>query len=240
MSGFTLIEVLIVITIISILSVIGIVAYNGSQQRASEVLVMDTVANAHDILQLYSINNRVYPSNIADTNYAPPLTVALALYTNAPQSPVYSGLTADQNAQLFINACNGYMPIVSGGTTYTTSCVYSGKNLHIKGQVSSNIIINGPTVNQSDFVLNCGSTCTTAQNSIVSTFLAQGGTFPITVPKAGSALPAPTMVNAGDATTYCVEGRSPTFSSIVYHATPDVPTPQSGPCPVTSPALHYP
>ncbi|MFZ1801609.1 MAG: type II secretion system protein [Candidatus Saccharimonas aalborgensis] len=238
-TAFTIIELIIVMVLIGILAIIGLVAYNNVQQRASDSTVQTTVTDALKHLQLFYVENRSYPSNIANTQYAPPLNVALALYTNAAQTPTYQNLTADQNAQLFLNACNGYMPIVSGGTTYNTSCVYSGNNAHIKGQVGSNVVISGPNFNQSDFVLTCGSACSTVQSNIISSFTSQGGSFPITVPKSGSSLPAPVLVTTGVASKFCLEGRSPQFSSVVYHVVPSSSAPESGPCP-TDPTLHYP
>ena len=136
--------------------------------------------------RLYHVENRSYPANLADTDYLPPLTVATKLFTDAPQMPVYQNLTSEQNAQLFLNSCNGFMPIISGGQTFNTACIYNGNNVHIKGQVSSNIVIDGPSIAQADFALPCGSDCSAAQADIINTFLAKGGTFPIAVPKAGS------------------------------------------------------
>ncbi len=131
------------------------------------------------------------------------------------------------------------MPIVSGGVTYNTSCVYNGNNQHIKGQVGANIVIHGPSINQSDFVLTCGPPCTAAQNSIINTFLAQGGTFPVTVPKKGSQLPAPSSMQiTGPASRYCLEGRAPQYTDIIFHATPDAGVVE-GPCPADA-SLHYP
>lgn len=237
--GFTIVELLIVISIIAILAAITTVLYEGGQHNASDVLVKTTVSDAYKKLQYYYIYNKNYPSNIANTDYSPPLTVAVALYTDASQTPVYQNLSPDQNAQLFLNSCNGFMPVTSGSTTYNTSCVFSGNNVHVKGTESSNVEVDGPTINQGDFALKCGSACTTAQNSIISTFIAQGGIFPVTVPKKGSNLPAPTMQNTGVASSFCVEGRSPTYVDIIYHAVPSSNTPESGPCPSNN-SLHYP
>lgn len=238
-SGFTLIELIVVGVVIAVLTAITIVTYNGSQRRAMDVQVQQTVSDARKSLQVYYAFNSNYPPNIANTEYAPPLTVAVVLYTDAPQMPVYANLTADQNAQLFLNACNGFMPIVSGGTTYNTSCVFNGNNEHVKGEVGSNVVIKGPVINQSDFKLICGAACDQAQNSILTTFLAQGGTFPVNVPKQGSALPAPTSLQiTGPASRYCIEGRAPQYTDIVYHATEQAAV-NKGPCP-SDPALHYP
>lgn len=100
-TAFTIIELIIVMVLIGILAIIGLVAYNNVQQRASDSTVQATVTDALKHLQLFYVENKSYPSNIANTQYAPPLNVALALYTNAAQTPTYQNLTADQNAQLF-------------------------------------------------------------------------------------------------------------------------------------------
>ena len=225
--------------VLAVLVAISVVSYNGVQHRASDVATIDASMGALDSLKVYYLRNQNYPSNFANTNYVPPLNVALAFYTDAPQKPVYSSLTPDQNAQLFLNSCNGLMPIVSGGTTYNTSCSYAGNNVHVAGQQSSNIVIKGPTVNQSDFVLTCGSACNTAQASIIQIFIDQGGTFPVTVPKSGASLPPPQMVNTGVASKFCLEARSAAYSDIIYHVDPSSTQPASGPCP-SDPTLHYP
>lgn len=237
--GFTIAEVLVAVSVIAILAAVTIVGYNFVQRRSSDGAVQHTLSDALRSLQVYYALNRAYPSNLADTDYSPPLSVAVAFYTDAAQTPVYSNLTPEQNAQLFLNACNGYMPIVSGGVTYNTSCAYAGNNAHIAGQVSSNVIIHGPSIVQSDFILTCGPACTTAQNNILSTFTSQGGTFPLAVPKSGSILPQPTMQSAGAATRFCIEGRSPQFVDVVYHAKSDNQSVEDGPC-VADPTLHYP
>ncbi len=239
-SGLTLVELIIVMIIAAVLTAIAAVAYTGIQHRAADASVVRTIADAQKVLQTFNVFNHYYPANLASTDYAPPYTVAVVLFTDASQTPVYSNLTPDQNAQLFLNACNGYMPVTDGTTTYNTSCIYSGNNLHAKGTITSNVVVQGPTINQADFVLTCGSACATAQNNIIASFLAQGGTFPVTVPKNGSTLPAPTTVTYGNASTYCLEGRSPDFPDIVYHTTPDSASmPEQGPCP-SGTNLHYP
>lgn len=133
-AGFTVLELIVVVVIIAILSAVSLIVYNGAQRSAMDAQVKQTVSDARKSLQVYYSFNNNYPPNIANTDYAPPLTVAVVLYTDAPQMPVYSNLTTAQNAQLFLNACNGFMPIVDNGITYNTSCVYNGNNEHIKGE----------------------------------------------------------------------------------------------------------
>ncbi len=239
MKGFTIIELLVVIVVISILAAIVTTSYSGIQRRATSILIQQTVSDAEKNLYAYYAMNDYYPQNIADTEYAPPLSVAVVLYNNAPQIPQYMNLTSSQNAQLFLNACNGHMPITNGIHTYNTSCVFSGNNFHIKGQEAANVVLHGPLINQEDIVITCGSACTAAQNSIITAFLQQGGEFPVTVPKNGSALPAPTnYTTIGPATMFCVEGRSPLYNDLLYHATPSEGM-STGPCSLGT-DLHYP
>jgi len=238
--GFSVTELLLVIVVLAVLALIGVITYQGVQRRSSEGVVTQTASDALKNLQVYFTFNRSYPSNVADTEYKPPLTAAVALYTNTPQLPVYSNLTADQNAQLFLNACSGFMPIAVGSTQYNTACVYNGNNAHIKGTVASNVVIKGPTIVESDFTLTCGTVCDEVQQKIIDIFKAQGGTFPLIVPKNGSTLPAPSsMSNIGVATRFCLEARSAQFDDIVYHATSENQKLDKGPC-LADAELHYP
>ncbi len=237
--AFTIIEIIVVIVVVALIATLVLVSFSGMQKRSADAVTQRTVADALKSLQLYRVENRSYHANLADTDYLPPLSVATKLFTDAPQMPVYQNLTSEQNAQLFLNSCNGFMPIISGGQTFNTACIYNGKNVHIKGQVSSNIVIDGPSIAQADFTLPCGSDCSAAQANIINTFLAQGGVFPITVPKAGSSLPSPSMVNAGLATQFCVEGRSGQYNDVAYHSSSVSQLIEAGPCP-ENPSLHYP
>ncbi len=237
--GFTLVEVLIVIVVISILAAISVVGYNGAQQHAAQASVQSDLDQATSLLNTYRVENHTYPPNLGGTTFVASPNTAIAMYTNAPQTPQYVGLTADQNAQLFLNTCNGQMPIVISGSTYNTSCTFAGNNIHADGQRGSNIVWKGPTIQQSDIVLTCGSACTTAQQTMISLFQSQGGTFPIQVPKNQVALPAQTMVTTGQATKFCLQATSGRFNGVVFHASSDSSAVVSGVCPA-NPELHYP
>lgn len=239
-SGFTIVEVLTIVVLVGILVAGSVVVYGGIQHRASDNHAQSTVSDALKSLQVYHSMHRSYPSNIADTEYAPPMSVAVAFYTNAIQAPKYPNLTSDQNAQLFLNVCNGLMPIKSStGTVYNTSCSFAGNNVHVAGQNSSNIVIHGPTVDEGDFDLTCGPECESVQAEIIQVFKAQLGTFPVKVPKKSVPLPEPQSVSQGAATRFCLEARSPQFDSVIYHATSETQNLTPGPCPA-DPALHYP
>jgi len=64
-SGFTIVELLIVIVVIGILAAITIVAYNGVQQRGRDVRMMSDLTNASSQLEVYNIDNGSYPTSVA-------------------------------------------------------------------------------------------------------------------------------------------------------------------------------
>lgn len=66
-SGFTIVELLIVIVVIGILAAITIVAYNGVQQRARDSERQSDVSAITKALELYYIDNGRYPAGSGST-----------------------------------------------------------------------------------------------------------------------------------------------------------------------------
>ena len=238
--GFTLVELLIVIVIIAILAGVALVSYTPFQLRSARAATQAEIKQARSKLELFNGLERDYPPNLAGIDYSAPNTVVMTLYTNAPDMRVFTDLTSDQNAQLFLNSCNANMPITSGGTTYNTSCAFAGNNIHVKGQVAANIVYLGPIVEEAEVVLDCGSACDIAHAKIISEFKAQGGYFPITVPKKQVTLPDTwELVSYGKATKYCLESRYALYNDVVYHTVSGSSDITEGPC-ADDPELHYP
>lgn len=67
--GFTIVELIMVVVVIAILAAIVIVGYNGSQRRAMDGQVQQTISDARKSLQVYYGFNNNYPPNIANTEY---------------------------------------------------------------------------------------------------------------------------------------------------------------------------
>jgi len=61
-SGFTIVELLIVIVVIAILAAISIVAYNGIQTRANNTQTIDAAKQYIKAFHLYAIDNNDYPN----------------------------------------------------------------------------------------------------------------------------------------------------------------------------------
>lgn len=63
-SGFTIVELLIVVVVIAILAAITIVAYNGVQQRATESSTKSLVSQAYKKVETYKIAQGTYAANL--------------------------------------------------------------------------------------------------------------------------------------------------------------------------------
>ncbi|MDB5177773.1 MAG: hypothetical protein JWO61_156 [Candidatus Saccharibacteria bacterium] len=64
-SGFTIVELLIVIVVIGILATIVIVAYNGVQDRARATAASSALTQASKKLAIYQVDNGGYPSTLS-------------------------------------------------------------------------------------------------------------------------------------------------------------------------------
>jgi len=89
-TGFTIVELLIVIVVIGILAAITIVAYNGVQTRANANGSLSDLASFNKLVQLYYTDNGNYPVSTSwsgltkTTNFIPGI---VPTYTNLlPQS----------------------------------------------------------------------------------------------------------------------------------------------------------
>ena len=60
-SGFTIVELLIVIVVIAILAAISIIAYNGIQQRARDSERVSDISTIQKVLEIYYAENNRYP-----------------------------------------------------------------------------------------------------------------------------------------------------------------------------------
>lgn len=67
-SGFTIVELLIVIVVIAILAAITIVAYNGIQARARDAQRQTDIATIKKALELYYVANNRYPAGSGSTS----------------------------------------------------------------------------------------------------------------------------------------------------------------------------
>jgi len=64
-TGFTIVELLVVIVVIGILAAITFVAYTGIQQRASSAVITSDINGAITALEIYKAENGNYPTDIS-------------------------------------------------------------------------------------------------------------------------------------------------------------------------------
>lgn len=124
-SGFTIVELLIVIVVIAILAAITIVAYNGIQQRARDSIRTDDLSTIKKVLMLYqTVNGGVQktstyggsgPGGWNISSSASWLTFLEPDYGKMPKDPVNTGITAPNLGGLaYFYYCypagSGYLP----------------------------------------------------------------------------------------------------------------------------------
>ena len=74
-SGFTIVELLVVIVIIAILATITAVSYTGVSQRANIASIQQQLSNNSSLLKLYNAENNSYPTAL-DVNNCPSAPIA--------------------------------------------------------------------------------------------------------------------------------------------------------------------
>lgn len=237
-AGFTIVELLVIITVIAILAGVVIVGYGAWQQRIATKSVQSDITLATSSLKNYRNYKNSYPPNLAGTGFASTKTVAVTLYTNAPSVGVYESLTNDQNAQLFLNVCNANL-----NGTNNTACTFngsgSGARIHVRGTSGANFFWSPSPLSKTYIQNNCSGLCANI-TQLISQFEAQGGVWPIVVSGNNVSLPEPTQTPNGAATRYCIEGRSGPHPSVVYHSRSENSSspPTVGACPA-DPTLRY-
>lgn len=102
-SGFTIVELLIVIVVIGILAAIVIVAYQGVQGRANDVSVQSDLGSMAETLQISAANSSQYPYDEAGLS-----VVGLKLAKGAYGANLVSG--GMQYNVLYCSTVAGYSP----------------------------------------------------------------------------------------------------------------------------------
>ncbi len=99
-SGFTIVELLIVIVVIAILAAITIVSYNGIQNRAKDAQRKSDIASIAKVLELYYLDYGYYPpgsgstsingswSTTADASWSNLATTLQPYMSKLPRDPV--------------------------------------------------------------------------------------------------------------------------------------------------------
>lgn len=138
-TGFTLVELLIVIVVIAILAAITIVAYNGIQNRANNAAVQSDMEAIVKKMEMYKIENGNYPVNIAAINTISGFHLTNSAY-DTTNNNVYYYYDATHDIYAFgmrTKALEGYM-VVNG----KVSDVGSGGVAGVSGAATAQAITN--------------------------------------------------------------------------------------------------
>lgn len=117
-SGFTIIELLVVIVIIGILATISIVSFNGIQQRAAATVLMSDLKNASAQLEIDKFsNNEQYPLISTALKASPGTTyqytsngTSYCLSATSDRGGVTPYHVASTNLSLTSGVCTGHTP----------------------------------------------------------------------------------------------------------------------------------
>lgn len=126
-TGFTIVELLIVIVVIGILATISIVAYSGIQQRAIAASLTSDLDNASKLLKLDQVSNSAYPATLALANGGngiPASSGTTYQYaTNNTTNPQTFCITATKNTQNY--------KITDDGAASAGDCLNYGLALYL-------------------------------------------------------------------------------------------------------------
>jgi len=171
-TGFTIVELLVVIAVIGILAAVTIVAYNGATNNAKIASLRSDLFNAVKQINLTANNNNNYPTSI-DCSATPaansvclkssPGNTYTGLYTNNTPNPKYFCVSM-KNGNLYYYADQDRSP--SPGICSTVSGLVSWWKFNgTTNDVTGNG--NNPT--------NNGATLTTGQNGLANGAYAMAG-----------------------------------------------------------------
>lgn len=107
-SGFTVVELLIVIVVIGILAAITIVAYNGIQQRARNTTTISAVNTYVKLINLYMVGEGAYPLASSAclqvvtgscSSRSATMDANLQKFGSLPSNPIYTHITYNYQTQ---------------------------------------------------------------------------------------------------------------------------------------------
>ncbi len=145
-SGFTIVELLIVIVVIAILAAITVVAYNGIQERANNATVVSDLAALKKKIEIYKIDNGdLYPSGsssgLASLDFkmtkgayaASPTTANNFWYCRTASRTQYSVIALGKSGAIY------YITEADGPTEYSGGVAWDGANHNCNTMIRSNL-----------------------------------------------------------------------------------------------------
>lgn len=195
-SGFTIVELLIVIVVIGILATIVIVAFNGIQSQAAASAAKNSLQSAAKAMEVAKATTDSYPTTLPPAvKSTDQITLSLVNST----LPYYSGVNTVQNGVLLSQICDDLIAEgagrglnAGGGTdTYISGCGnWNAGSMQVTGWTSRvfNVPINATTFSDYAASIPAGGSYHPNQQSVTRNFylqmqsrlVSQGGSFPVT------------------------------------------------------------
>ena len=123
-TGFTLVEMLIVIAIISILAAVSYVGYRGVTAKAANTQLENDASSVSDMLELSFVKNGVFPADLTSLGQLKTdskTTVAYQVssdgksYCLTTSRTGYTSYVARDDANVTEGNCSGWTPVAGGG-----------------------------------------------------------------------------------------------------------------------------
>ena len=163
-SGFTIVELLVVIIIIGVLSTIVFVSFRGITARANETVVISDLANAKKQLALYHAEHGQYPT---------------AMVNNCPTEPI-----ADNNYCIKPSSGTAFTYFPADGTSYSLKGDKGTLSYQVTNDSSPTVASASPTNCPTGFILVPGSATYGTSNFCVMKYEAKnaGSNVPVSTP----------------------------------------------------------
>jgi prepilin-type N-terminal cleavage/methylation domain-containing protein len=163
-SGFTIVELLIVIVVIGILAAITIVAYNGIQNRAHAAQAQAAASNLSTLLANYNTLNGSYPTDLSTINNNGPLST-----TDGTTYAYHPGASNTSFCVTVTNATASYVITDSNTAPASGGCPGDGQG----GMAAITNLVKNPNLTSLNYMSGSG----TATNTLETTSPASGTTF---------------------------------------------------------------
>lgn len=141
-SGFTIVELLIVIVVIAILAAISIVAYTGIQQKARTSTVSAALAQANKKLAAYMVENSAYPPDLATIGINDTSSTDFQYSVNNGASPATYCVTATSGSVSYKASSASTTPSSGGCAGHGTGGVAAVTNLLFNPSSENNATTN--------------------------------------------------------------------------------------------------
>lgn len=122
--GFTIVELILVITVIAILATIGLVSWNGARSTAKQNAAKTTISKMKISLSDYFTDNNRYPVNKAAICNAP-------TYSVTPAGDLYTEFCVDVNQAYYLytaspSGCNNTSTLCTSYTLTAQKAIWGG------------------------------------------------------------------------------------------------------------------